>query len=207
MNAAEGNIAKFLRETDFAVQALHIALLVGRTELKEPPRPGDIVWFAIREAMATLNRLPDREAGWLYTFRCTHPEIMHDQADKIEAYETMLERVRIGEEPVAVLVPRAPPPTAQAISRMEAVLTWGALMKPTGRKGNPRRDWKIITQLAAGMKGPKVAAINKVSRQYVWERKEFQCGMLARALVEKYGEVFPSVDKLDEHDEKFSNIR
>lgn len=175
---------KTIIEQDRLRQLLAIAREAAMADSDTLPRRGDVVWYGLREAMDTLNRLPDREAGWLYCLSNAWPEILHDHEDRIEAYETMLERVRIGEMPVDMLQIRRPPPSAQAISRMELVFGWHVFLVGRTR----RRDWKIICQLAAGWRAAKVAASNRVSRRTVWDRRELQCAVIAKQLEEKFGE-------------------
>jgi hypothetical protein len=153
-----------------------------------PPRPGDVVWYALREGMDTLRRLPDREVGWLYSQHGVWPEFAHDEAERLEAYETMLARIKIGEEPVEALAIRRPPPSARAISRMERVFEWHRYLTGSHR----RRDWRVLCQLASGTPAVVVGRNNRLHRNSVYDRREVQAASIARGLAVDFGEgIFP----------------
>ena len=152
-----------------------------------PPRRSDLVWYSVKEAMETLNRLPDREAGWLYAMRSAWPAFAHDHEDKLVQWEAMLERMKIGEIPKET-PPAFVPPSPKAISRMERVLEWHRYLHGDRKS----RDWKIVCLLGMGCKAGYVAKVAKCSKRSVYDRRELQTIYMAKGLAEAYGsEIFP----------------
>ncbi|MEJ8571259.1 hypothetical protein [Microbaculum marinum] len=171
------------------IEAIELAAEVARADKGMlGVRRSDAVWYALREAMETLRRLPDREAGWLYCQRSLWPEFAHDHEDKVEAYATMLERVKIGELPVEALAPRRPPVSPKAVSRMELVFGWNAYVVSKYR----RRDWRILCMSANGTPAGSVARISHCSKRTVYDRRELQTAAIARGLLGRYPDVFPN---------------
>lgn len=169
-------------EEDRIVEIVDLARQAALADSDVPPRPGDVIWYAIREAMDTLGRLPDREAGWLYALRGSHPEVALDHREQLEAFETMVQRLRMGEVAYEEIDVRRPP-SPKAISRMEVVFDWHRHLKGKAR----RRDWKILGLLGSGMPAARVAKIVRTSRQTVYFQRESQCAMIAKAIADDYG--------------------
>lgn len=181
-NAARPSTVKI--ETLLAAQQIEAALRAGEALLLadgvESPKLPEIVWALIREAAETLRRLPDRERSWLKACdRTGWPSVVQDQADAAEAFAVMVERVRIGEEPVEALMPRADRPTAQAIDRVWFVAEWRRFL--VGRKRV--RDWKIMWLLAdRGMSVAKIGKLCRCSPRTVYNTKDAQCLAISRGL-------------------------
>lgn len=177
-------------EEDRVRDILVVASEMALADSNIPPRPGDVVWAALKESMTTLRRLPDREVGWLYSQHGIWPEFARDEVERLEAYETMLARIKIGEEPVEALAVRRPPPSARAISRMERVFEWHRYLTGAQR----RRDWRVLCQLAGGTPAAVVGRNNRLHRNSVYDRREVQAGAIARGLAADFGAaVFPAL--------------
>lgn len=148
-------------------------------------RRGDCVWYALKEAMHTLSRLPDKEAGWLYSQRSTMPEVAQDYGDKLVAFLAAKDRIERGELPMDALAIRRAPPSARAITRMDTVFDWWKHLK-----GNKRiRDWKILCLLASGQRASDIAKLTRCSPRTVYERREFQCGVIALGLEDRFAKI------------------
>lgn len=171
-------------EALIAAQRIEAALRAGEALLVADgvfePKLVEIVWRLFEEAAATLRRLPDREVNWLRSCdRAAWPSIAHDAAEASEAFATMVERVRLGEEPVESLMPQTETPTAQAIDRVWLVAEWRELL--VGR--NHVRDWRILWLVADGrIPVAKIAFRSHCSRRTVYNVKDMQVAAIARKL-------------------------
>lgn len=173
---------------DRLVEILDIGAQAALADSDVPPRPGDVVWYAIREAMDTLRRLPDREAGWLYALRGAFPEVALDHKDALEAFETMVQRLALGEVAAEDVEVRRPP-SPKAISRMEVIFGWHRYLRGKAK----RRDWKILGLLGSGMAAARVAKIAHCSTRTVFFQRETQCAAIAHSLrLEHGGDIFPA---------------
>jgi tetrahydromethanopterin S-methyltransferase subunit G len=92
------------------------------------PSLRDAVWELLLEAGDTLNRLPDRERGWLTAASRAHwPDVA---------------RCVAAEAPL-----RLAPAEGEAIDRLDTVLAW--LPQAAGTK--PKRDLTVLFGLACGL--------------------------------------------------------
>lgn len=181
-------------ECDRVREAISLGMEQARAlEMGSPARYADGVWHAIEGAMETLKRLPDREAGWLYTLRGAWPQVAYDESERIEHYEMMLERCKIGEAPIELKIGRTPP-NSRAISRMELIFDlqtgWHRFLR--GRK-NPR-DWRVLCQLAMRMPVGVIARDNHLSKRSVYDIREKQCEQVAVGLQGFYPDAFTEID-------------
>ena len=145
---------------------------------------------AFKEAMETLNKLPDREAGWIYCTKSLWPAHAHDREDAKEAYRALLERIQKGEESPDVLLPRKLP-TAKAVARMDACWELWRFMKTRDR----RKAWISLCRLAEGrLPAAQIAKIAGCSRRTVYELKDAECAAIAKQLVH----LMPTQDEVNE---------
>ena len=142
-------------------------------------RPEDIIFQALTEAMGTLHKLPDREAGWLYCSRSGWPDVAEEDDDRLVAYYTTLERIRLGQESADIFI-ISEKATPASVTRMEVLFEVLPKYLVGARKAD---DWKILCRLAAGQTGAKIAKALRCSRQTVCYRRNLQLSALAKALV------------------------
>lgn len=163
-------------------------------EMGGKPKPGDAVWFAIQGAMETLHRLPDREAGWLYSQRSCWPEIAHDHVDKLDAYVAELDRLKMGEGDTRVSM-RTPPPSPKAIARMELIFDlhtgWHRYLK--GR--NKPRDWKVICRLCQGQRVAAIASEARCDKRTVYDIRSRQLEHIAVGLRGDFSGAISAIKK------------
>lgn len=168
---------------------VHEALKVARDVLIADGReatPSAIVFRALVEAMETLKRLPDPEAGWLYSVRTMWPEVRGDYGDKVESYKSMLERIMLGIESPDALHGRPPRPSPVQIARMEAVTE----QFPKYLQGrNRRRDWQILVGYARDLPVKANARIARCHPETCRLQKNLQTGRIAA----HYERLFPGV--------------
>lgn len=157
---------------------LAMATAVAIDSEPETLRPADFVFGLFKEAMETLNKLPDRESGWLYCNRSLWPAEAYDNQDALVAYLTMLERIRTGEESADILVPKKLP-SAKAIGRMEATFElWRFL-----RTRDKRKAWVSICRLAEGrLPTKRIAKLLHCSTRTVYDLKNAEVAAIAHSL-------------------------
>ena len=119
---------------------LHQGYHLARQNGVENPIAQDAVWALLVEMVDTLRRMPDRERKWLVnSLRSHHPETLSSQAEEFAnavatgAWREI--RLTMG------------PPSPEAITRLDEVLTWPALIKGKRRQ----RDVAVLLGSAAGI--------------------------------------------------------
>jgi len=168
------------------------ALKVARGALIADGRdvtPSAIVFRALEEAMETSKRLPDPEAGWLYSVRTMWPEVLGDYGDKVESYKSMLERIMLGIESPEALHGRPPRPSPAQIARMEAVTE----QFPKYLQGrNRRRDWQILVGYARDFPVKHIARLARCDRKTCLSQKTMQTGRIAAHYEALFPDAFPA---------------
>ncbi len=106
----------------------------------DEPIMQDAIWQLLVEMVDTLKRMPDRERRWLVnSLRCRHPETLCTQAEEfakaVAAGGWGEIRLNIG------------PPSPEAITRLDEVITWPALVKSKRQV----RDRAVLLGLASGV--------------------------------------------------------
>lgn len=132
-------------------EALDAGVQLAQSNGLDSPSIQDAVWELIREAVATLKSLPDRERQWLSSVsRSAWPDIPQPIRDQIAMFNARVEhnkensgdKIDIYDRTVMRHVA-----SAQALDRMLLVLDWLRL----ARTKNTKRDRQIVLALAGGM--------------------------------------------------------
>jgi len=109
-------------------------LALARQAGNDTPGLRDAVWELLLEAGDTLQRLPNREHGWLTGASRAHwPDYLRGAA---------------ADDAVAAAPFRPGPASGEAIDRLDTVLAW--LRHAAG--SNPKRDLGVLFGLACGVK-------------------------------------------------------
>ena len=150
------------------------------------PTNEDVVFLALKEAMGTLKRVRDPEAGWLFC-QGFWPQIVQDYEDKLDNFRARLERIKNGEEGADEF--SQAPPSPDAVARMEAIFeVFPKLLVGVNR----RRDWKILCYLGNGLEVMTVARLSECHRNSVMGRRSLQLSRIA----DKLSELLPSMDRI-----------
>ncbi|WP_340118014.1 DUF6362 family protein [Pelagibius sp. 7325] len=109
-------------------------LALAREAGNGTPGLRDAVWELLLEAGDTLQRLPNRERGWLTAASRAHwPDYLRSAAEQAAADAAPI---------------RPGPASGEAIDRLDTVLAW--LRHAAG--SNPKRDVAVLFGLACGVK-------------------------------------------------------
>jgi hypothetical protein len=157
---------------------IRLALKGAKTECGHDTKPKDIVFRVLENAMQVDGNLPDRDGH--FELRTLWPPVLRPRKEQAEAYAAILHRVLNGEAIPSELEPRCWM-TPQQIAQADAVLEVfpKLLVGPF-----PRRDWQILTGLAAGMRSGKILrrlGLN-LSGAAIRDRKALQCAAIATQL-------------------------
>lgn len=117
-------------------QGYQLARMNGTDE----PIVQDAIWELLVEMVGTLRRMPDRERRWLTnSLRSQHPETLCSQAEEfakaVAAGGWSEIKLHLG------------PPSPEAITRLDEVITWPALVKSKRQA----RDRAVLLGLASGV--------------------------------------------------------
>lgn len=175
---AESGRHKIAPAPEQSVHRIRLALQHGRRLAEEAGRadPGlrDAVWELLLEAAATLQRLPNREKGWLTASSRAHWPAFVQSIGGTGA-EDGAQRARSCTHAV-----RPAPPGAEAIDRMDQVLVW--LTHVGGAK--PQRDLAVLFGLACGLKVASLRRRFGCGRRTIYDIRDRAltrlCGWLAR---------------------------
>ena len=137
--------------------------------------PPDMVRWVVGNAMDTLRRMPDREAGWLYGQRSLWPDIARNYAERLAAFEQELKALLSGEGDS----PRKTPASPLAIRRMHIVFGLFPYLV-VGR--NRRRDYRILSGMAGGQTSTRLAREIGCHQQTVMDRLKVQLAAIAHRL-------------------------
>jgi hypothetical protein len=135
----------------------------------------DLVFCVLRQAMDTLRRMPDREAAWLYGQRGFWPEIVHNYAERFDAYEQEIKALLSGGGDLQRKIAASP----LAIQRMHIVFDLFPYLIVGSKR---RRDYRVLCGLAGGTSATKLAKECRFSVNSVWDRKVIQTAAIAKKL-------------------------
>jgi hypothetical protein len=135
----------------------------------------DLVFCVLRQAMDTLRRMPDREAAWLYGQRGFWPEIVHNYAERFDAYEQEIKALLASGGDSQRKIAATPP----AIQRMHVVFDLFPYLIVGSKR---RRDYRVLCGLAGGTSATKLAKECRFSVNSVWDRKVIQTAAIAKKL-------------------------
>jgi hypothetical protein len=127
----------------------------------EKPLLQDAIWALLVEMVDTLRRMPNQERRWLVnSLRSRHPATLCSQA---ESFANAVANGAWAEIKLAM-----GPPSPEAISRLDDVLTWPSLIKSKRRQ----RDIAVLLGTAAGIPPRVFRAQYGVTNSTVYDIKK-----------------------------------
>ena len=141
-------------DMEAARQALEQGCDLLRGEGLEPRLPADmkaVIWRLMQDAAETIDRLPDRELGWLRSHeRAAWPEVVRSWQERFEVEAQQLQDgMQTDDKSLMELKKSFVITDARAINRMLTVLSWFKFMRAR-TPSRHRRDINIVLAMAAG---------------------------------------------------------